>query len=531
MKQILLTFVLYLSIASYTCIHQPTLKAQTFNDGKTPVLSYQQLLEDYDSLVSYIKQVSPIIYFNQEVRGINFAYTAKLLRKHIHPKTSMGDYLQIVEKTLNAAQDGHSNILGDWHLDILKNNWIPNGFVKGIDSTAITYGYIYNEYLTKNFYTKLSLNLVYTSGEYYNLLPFSYKGKTFPASLKLISCNGTAIHPFVAQQTLFVSPLRWDRINNRPYNEKFYKPAAMYKNGRLQLVFADKTNKQYVLNIAKNDTIVFLQEKNREYGYNDEQSPIITHYFEDKGIFYAKMPMMVEAYGDSLSQRLAPVIAKHKVKAIIIDIRGNPGGSDNTYSNFLKKVVKDTLTQNVIVGRNFSPYNQRFFNINRDSVQNKESYSFKVPVTTLQQPEMYYISIPNFKFVVPDSSNYAFNGKIYILQDRFIYSSASNLSNLAANNEQLVSIGETPDLLGGLQTNPTVLSLPHSKIIFRIEPQIDFTNSKNKRDIFQNNVEYPLHYSIEQLYLRITTKEDVFGKDFLFNNDPFFKKVIALESR
>lgn len=494
-----------------------------------PQLSYEQMKEDHDSLVSYIKQVSPVIYFNEQVRGISFNRYAQKLRKSIHNTTTMPEYLQIVEKTLNAAQDGHSNILGKWSLDILKNNWIPKKIVTGIDSISIEHGYKYVDYINNTFYTKLNLDLFYTSGEYYNMFPFSYKGKEFPAEMRLLSCNGTYIHKFVKKEIELSTPLRWDRINNRPYNEKFYKPSEIYENGSLKLVFLDKDNKQHQLDIAKNDTVTFLNKKNREYGYNSENTPLVTHYFEKEGIFYAKLPMMVEAYGDSLAKRFEPIMAKNKVKAVILDIRGNPGGSDNTYAKFLGKILKDTLKQNVIVGRNFSAYNQKFFKINRDSVLKRASHTFKVNVATLKKPEMYYISIPDFKFVVPDTINYAFSGKVYVLQDRFIYSSASNLSNLANHNEQLISIGETPDLLGGLQTNPTVLILPHSKIIFRIEPQIDFTNSRKPADIFQNNVEYPVSYSIEQLNHRLTVKEDIFGKDFLLKYDPMFRKAFELE--
>lgn len=494
-----------------------------------PQLSYEQMKEDHDSLVSYIKQVSPVIYFNEQVRGINFNHYAQKLRKSIHSQTTMPEYVQIVEKTLNAAQDGHSNRLGKWHLNLLKDNWIPKKIVKDIDTASIEYGYQYADYLSKSFYTKLNLDLVYTSGEYYNLLPFSYKGKEFPANMKLLSCNGIPIHKFVKNKIELSTPLRWDRINKRSYHEKFYMPAEIYENGSLKLVFLTKKHKQYQLDIVKNDTVTFLTKKNQEYGYNSEKTPLVTHYFEKEEIFYAKLPRMVEEYGDSLAKRFEPIMTKHKVKAVVLDVRGNPGGSDNTYANFFKKILKDTLKQNVVVGRNFSPYNQKFFKINRDSVLNRSSHTFKVNVATLKKPEMYYISIPDFKFVVPDTVNSAFSGKVYILQDRFIYSSASNLSNLAYHNEQLVSIGETPDLLGGLQANPTVLILPHSKIIFRIEPQIDFTNSKTPADIFQNNVEYPISYSIEQLNLRLTTKDDIFGKDFLLKYDPMFRKALELE--
>lgn len=504
-------------------------KQSTSNSDGLPELSYSQMIEDHDTLVSLIKQTSPIVYFNKEVRGIDFDKHAKSLRKQINKKTTTKEFLQIVDKTLNSAQDGHTNRLGSALLDNMKKYGIPLGLVKGIDSTDTENSYKYDRYFNKEVYTNLDLNLMYTSGEYYNLLPFSYQGKNYPTSMKLISCNGIAIHKFVNDLTELASPLRWDRTNKRTYKENFYRHSEVYKNGRLKLVFEDKASKIYELNIIKNDKVTFLEERNWKYGYNSSKDSLITHYFDKQGIFYAKLPRMEEHLGDSINRRLGNIIHKNKVNAVVIDIRGNGGGSDYTYSKVLNKIVKDTLRSNLILGINWSPFTRNYFEYNRDSIQKNSLFTFKVNVPTLKEPEMFYIKMRN-NFVVPDSVKYPFTGKIYILQDRFIYSASSSLASLAKNSEQLINIGETPDLLGGLQRSPFVLMLPNSKVIFRVEPQIDFTDNKTAEDTFKNNVEYPVPYSIDELYLRTTTKENVFGKEFLYNHDAMFKKVLALEN-
>lgn len=509
-----------------------TSKHQVSTSENLPKLSYQQMLEDHDTLVSYIKQVSPILYFNKEVRGIDFDQHAKTLRNLIKKGTTTPEFLQIVEKTLHSGQDGHTSRLGVWQLDMMKKHWLPASvdFVQNIDSASTENSYKYANYFRNEVYTKLDLSLIYTAGEYYNLLPFEYKGKSYPASMKLISCNNKEIHKYVDNLIELRSPLRWDRTNNKNYEESFYSHSENYKKGVLKLVFLDNKKKTHKLNIAINDTVTVSQKKNWAYGYNNHKDPVITHYFEKQSIFYAKLPMMTEELGDSIKQRLETVIRKNKIEAVVIDIRGNGGGSDNTYGKFLKSIVKDTLKLDIVIGRNFNAYTQHYFKVNRDSVADKTSHTFKVDVPTLSEPEMYYIKQP-YAFVVPDSVSLPFNGKIYVLQDRYIYSSASNLSSLAKNSEQLVSIGQTPDLFGGLQTNPVVMILPHSKVIFRVEPQIDLTNIKTVSDIFQNNVEYPIPYSIDHLYLRSTTQDDIFGKDFLLNHDPMFKKVLDLEKK
>lgn len=496
-----------------------------------PQLSYPQMLEDHDSLVSYIKQVSPIIYFNKEVRGIDFEKHANKLKSQITFETSMSEYLNIIQRTINSAQDEHTTIIWPELSKIIEDHWIPNGIkVVGYDSVAFKYVDKYDNYFKKEFNTDLNLELIYTSGEYYNLLPFSYNKKEFPASMKLISCNDKNVHQYVEGMVELISALRWDETINKVYHEKFYQSPFIYEDDSLRLTFLDKKNKIHKLKIAKQDTVVFLENMKNKFSYNEDISSMTSHYFQEEHIFYAKLPQMKEELGDSLSNRLKSIIYNNKVDAIVLDIRGNGGGSDLTYSNFLKNIIKKPLQLNLKVGRNFSPINQNYYKINKDTILSNSSYSFQIKdEPSLKEPEMFYIVMPEYTFVSPDSITLPFNGKIYILQDRYIYSSASNLSTLAIKSEQLVSIGENTNLLGGIQTSVMPLSLPHSKILLRIEPQIDFTNTKTKSDIFQNNVEYPVNYTIDFLYERSTTDENIFGKNFLYSKDPIFKKVLELE--
>ncbi|AZI24185.1 hypothetical protein EA772_02045 [Pedobacter sp. G11] len=165
---------LFLVVFSFLVAECSIAKAQDKLKENFPKLSYAEMLSEYDSLVSYIKQTSPVIYYNKEVRGIDFGRYANGLKKKITPKTTMGEYLQIIKKTLNVAQDGHISQLNTTLLDIVKRYWIPAKLVS-FDSASTANMYRYVKYLKDAFYAKPELNLIYTSGEYYNLLPFSYK--------------------------------------------------------------------------------------------------------------------------------------------------------------------------------------------------------------------------------------------------------------------------------------------------------------------------------------------------------------------
>ena len=522
---------LILTVATLLCFFE--IKAQNITKhsnhlSDTPILSKAQMLADYDSLVSYINQVSPIIQFNKEVRHIDFNKHAKKLKKKITSKTSREEYLFLVEKTLIVAQDGHSNRLGNSLLDIVKTVWIPKGIATGLDTLDFPHSYKYEKFIKENFYTKLKLELVYINGEYYNILPFSYKGKNYPAAMKLISCNDKKIHQFVKNMEELISPLRWDRANNKVYHENFYTVGEIYKNNQLKLTFIDKNQEKKILNITKDDVVTFLEEKKNNFGYNSSTASVITHYFEKEQIFYGKIPAMDEKFGDTLTKHFENVIKKFPVKSIVLDVRGNGGGNDNTYGKFLGKILKDTIKTNLTVGRILSPLNCKYYEMNKDSIT-AYGMSLSKEGPKLKNLKMFYNIIPNYSFFYPEKEILPFEGNIYVLQDRFIYSSTSNLSSLAYKNKRLISIGEMPNLLGGIQNIPSVFCLPYSKVIFRLEPQIDFTDCKTVTDIFQNQVEHFVTYPIDFLHDRATTNEDILGKNFLMQKDPMFRKVIELE--
>lgn len=529
MKNIIFLLLIFI-VVSCTVVQKQN-QQELLRTDSVPKLTYKQMLLEHDTLVSYIKQISPIIYFNKEVRNIDFDKYSKKLRKQINSKTTMPEYLDIVYRTVKVAQDNHTSLLGSAYIkNYIQKYWIPNGTkVIGYDSLAVDFAEHYDDYFDKRFSTELNLELVYSNGEYYNLLPFRYNNKHFPSKMKLLKCNGKNIHQEVKKMTELVSALKWDKDKKVTYYEKFYKSPFIYKNDTLSLNFIDQNKKEHLLKIAKRDTVTFLERKKTNFGYNDN-TEVTSHYYEKEQIFYAKLPQMEVSLGDSLSNHLKSILNKNIVKAIVLDIRGNGGGSDLTYINFLKKIIKEPLEIDLKLGRNYSPTILDYYNINKDTIQNNQAYSFQLDsVPVLETQKMYYIQYPKYRFVTPDEVKFLFNGKIYILQDRFIYSSASNLSNLAYKSDQLISIGENPNLLGGLQTNPIAICLPYSKLFLRIEPQIDFSNIKTKVDIYQNNVEYPVNYSIDFIYERTTTNENILGKEFLYSKDPMFKKVLELE--
>ena len=92
--------------------------------------------------------------------------------------------------------------------------------------------------------------------------------------------------------------------------------------------------------------------------------------------------------------------------------------------------------------------------------------------------------------------------------------------------DNIHTVGQNTGWLLGRGVNPLVFELPNSKILYRIEPVIDFQNVKSARDVYHDEVEIPVSLTIEQYLKRIHFEGDIYGKVFLFNQDPVFIKAL-----
>lgn len=75
---------------------------------------------------------------------------------------------------------------------------------------------------------------------------------------------------------------------------------------------------------------------------------------------------------------------------------------------------------------------------------------------------------------------------------------------------------------------PFYFMLPQSKILFRIDPSVDFTKASKPEDVF-NNVKIPVNYSLDDYYIRVTKNGNKWSEKFLYNHDPLFKKALEIK--
>lgn len=166
-------------------------------------------------------------------------------------------------------------------------------------------------------------------------------------------------------------------------------------------------------------------------------------------------------------------------KALIIDIRNNGGGSDaywayNIVPMLIDKPLKETL-YTVFRGGSFTePF-----------IKSKMGYGYKdmEPISNISSENLKNLPpeiFTDFKYYVKYSTSVApkdsvgFNGKIYLLVNRGVFSSSEALAVFAKNTGFAVLVGENTGG-DGIGSDPAVCSLPHSGFVFSFTKDMGLT--------------------------------------------------------
>lgn len=209
--------------------------------------------------------------------------------------------------------------------------------------------------------------------------------------------------------------------------------------------------------------------------------------------------------------------SKEVIKSVVIDIRGNYGGNDETWISILS----------------FLSNNPFYFKSSlalRDQPTIRERYPMATDSITfpLLGTEFNFLILENIiDTIFPNKENLNYNGNIYLLVDQDIFSSAGSFSSLNKSNSRIITIGTPTGRYVGRGINPDVFILPNSRLIFTLELALDFSNIMEGKDFFHDNVDIQVSPSINYVkYYYNPNKNPKIDENEMYQNDDFFRKAI-----
>lgn len=468
------------------------------------------MISDFDTLVRNILAISPQHPVRKKVTGVDIREDLASIRKEVIHCTTEAAFLDCIQRALNSCQDGHTSLIRTGYLPSRKDYKEA-----GLSEQAIDLIPHYDSlWRIVPLNRKLFLPLAYLKGEYYCLSSFSTEQKNITAGSTLVSCNGQPVHRFVQSLLSYKRMMRWDFEHNRYFAEDFFLATNFKEGDSLLLEFVRPDKKRIAVNLAVSQPLHFTDTISTAVNQVKK-----VEYWEKEKLLYIRVPQMSEPdYYPPLIRSLA---SGKPLDKVIIDIRDNPGGGDGVWINILGALINDPINYtDFILCNNTEDLKKHFPEDAKDwKPYDREKFA----------EDNYLIFYSGPSSIQPDSLSIGYHGPIYLLQNENIYSSAGSFSAVAALSTQLISVGSNTGRLLGKGVSPLLFELPSSKILYRIEPVIDFLNVKTARDVYHDKVEVKVELSITEYLNRLKNKSRMYEKDYLLKSDPVFIKAFNLK--
>ena len=243
----------------------------------------------------------------------------------------------------------------------------------------------------------------------------------------------------------------------------------------------------------------------------------------DKKVGYMYLPQMYGVYGEITQKDIESdmkiicdyINTLENYKTLIIDIRGNSGGSDIYWESIVSKIISEDIeTKGYMAIRSDSKIMKDHVDkrgIILDSIDNFPKELLENAPKEVMTDFSGFIEAP---IVIESSTTSKFKGNIYLLVDNVVYSSSESFSIFCKDSGFATLIGEKTGGDGG-GIDPVVFNLKNSGLIVRMASDMYLTEEGICNEEFKTTPDY---------YIKDVTRTKN------FEDDKCIQKVLELEN-
>ena len=492
-------------------------------------LSKEEMHQDFQELVSIIKDVNAQLLIRKEVTGIDNLELLKSFENKIDSISSYYRYVNLLNDALNSLFDIHSVMTGRY------SETYDN--LTGIDRKAIKeikdgYSKWKNEHTYKLKW--FPCNPSYINGSYYLHGKYFFIRKSTPfdtiklVNPKIVSFQGKPYFDYVQKNLsrYYRGSVRWDFKNKKYYCVK----SAFVKKGLLVLQEGNQSPRSfdldsfnYAVSGISSDKIAEEFRAKKKSSHPKRSKQVL--FLDKEKVLYIYLNDMVTDFDTVISKIFSTTKGKD-ISKIIIDVRGNRGGSDIYWHDLISVLIADSLPYNSKLAFCNSSKLINYFDKPKEFLSNVDTVSFN----WLDVENEFLVTTKNKFYITPNENSIKFKRKIYVIQDENVFSAGHSLSSYCSQVEQLVSVGQPTGLLAGFGISPFIFQLHNSKFTFRMEPAIDVANVESAVDVYHDIpeilIDIPFEEQIKELDYKWLNKKSI---EYLRTKDYVIMKVLKMK--
>ncbi len=503
-----------------------------------PQLSKKEMYADFDHLTEMLLNFCYRYQPNRQVYGLDMRQKLASYREKIAKAATMQQYVELVYAAVSACKGNHLWVVRgdmqpakDWK-NIPPKELFQNGGL--IEPVAYPIGNTWKTLLNSTLRDRLRvphIPLLYWQGHYYSAHDTTIGSVTYPRGMKLRAISGRPFMETVTEVQDFLTDFDAERgffHGNFDWGgDSFYLYRGDWGKEPLELTFEDQ--------IIRLEPEIQKNWQIKQPEMPPFRTPPAVSYWREHEVIYIRLPAMDRKLLPDYLKQIPEAAAQGKVKAAIIDIRYNEGGSDPVWNQILGllQTGRENTEWHGAIPHN--PAVIRYMTRRRTGKPDNQISEKDIAMILRPYAVQRIAYLDNAEFLVssdtypPFSENCLFPESLPVyLLTHDIYSSAGNLFTLGDRSKLITTVGfDNPRDLGQ-GVSGFYFSLPHSKLIIRADPWLDLSNCTKASDVDHNKVKVKVEMTAAERLSYQNTETKGRTEEYLLNEDPFVRKALEL---
>lgn len=524
-KTLLISFIAIISVLLIYFFVFINFNVNVDNSELTELTS-EQKVEDFNYLYNYIKDNYPYIEVSKRKTGYDWLANKDFFEKMILQSKSNKDFYHSLQKILYMLQNAHTHIIEPSTYEMYKDIYKGSGnfaWKKIISNKNVEKKYLVWQKIINDEIKAIPLIIKYVEGNYvaYDTIEKNnfFENSGIPKFSILLEVDGMDVDKYIVSN-MDRYYLSYDFNRKKLKNDRF----IIYcdDNEIIKLKFKTLDGKI----IEKNLMGQKIDFDNNENKSNMPEKLYETEIIKPDKIAYIKVWSFAYNYVDKDRQGIYTFFESIKnYPYLIIDIRGNGGGSENYYAqNLVAPLIDKALSA-------------KFYMLFRNTKQLKPFLLSRGIITTpisklpegLNYPQetKYLFSgyLESNKKVFPKNP-VGFKGKIFLLVDDYVYSSAETFAALCKATGFATIVGTTTGG-DGIGIDPGVLVMPNSGLVVRFSMEMGLNPDGTCNEEYHTQPDIFVEQTLDDFIKYVNYKEN--NRDAVVNPyDTVLNHVISI---